>query len=206
MRSFADLVHALSWRIAAEVASCVPQAMIVELHPGGGGHDVLSIRQGVDQQAAIVSRTGTLQASGLELNWADVLRLGTAETTERVLRAAGLRNKRRPTTPVRRTYRMIAEVLEARLPDQHQWNVRSAMFDTAGSGARLQPQLLLGQSDLALADPYQVWTLLRDGVPVLALNDGSAVYPDGYRLTLMEVPSTAERQSAYYLLRRVVGD
>jgi hypothetical protein len=180
--------------------------MIVELHPGGGGHDVLSIRQGVDQQAAVFSRTGTLQASGLELNWADVLRLGTAETTERVLKAAGLRNRRRPTTPVRRTYRMIAEVLQARLPDQQPWIVCSAMSKTAGSGARLQPQLLLGQPDLALADPYQVWTLLRDGVPVLALKDGSAVYPDGYRLTLMEAPSTAERPSAHCLLRRIVGE
>ena len=65
--------------------------------------------------------------------------------------------------------------------------------------------MLLGQRELAVADPYQVWAVLCDGVPGLALHEGTAFYPDGYRLTLMELPSTAERQIADFLLRRVPG-
>lgn len=205
MRSFGDLVHALSWRIAADTASCVSQSALVEVHPGGFGADILSLQQRNGQQAIAINRLGTLQTAGGELTWADVLRLGTLETTGRLLTSAGFAAKRRPTSPQRRTYRVIAEVLAARLPDAAQWEVRSALFDALGPGSGVQPALLLGQQPLALADPRQVWTLLRDGVPVLAFNDGEAFYPDGYRLTLMELPSDAEHHIAAYLLRRVPG-
>ena len=210
MRSYADLTHALSWRIAAEMASCVEQSFIVELHPGGGMYDELSVRKrtggvGPGQPVASLNRNGSLRTAGVELAWADVLRVGTVETTARMLKSAGFAAKRRPTSPSRRTYRVAAEILEMRLPDPHQWAVRSAMLDTAGYGTGVQEPLLLGQRVLAVADPYQVWAVLCDGAPVLALHEGTAFYPDGYRLTLMELPSTAERQIAEYLLRRVPG-
>ena len=204
MRTFADLVHALSWRIAADVGSCVPQTKIVELHPGGS-HDVLSVHEGLDSHVATIGRTGLLQAPGVDLNWADVLRLGTQKASTQLLAGAGMRNKRRPTTPARRTYRVLAEILSALLPDGRQWAVRSAAFDTAGGGVSIQQHLLLNQPELTQADPYQVWAVLRDGVPVCALNEGAAFYPDGYQLTLMELPSSAEGQIASYLLRRVPG-
>lgn len=215
MQSYADLVHALSWRIAAELASCVPQSFIVELHPGtpsGEMSDELTVRKraggSVPRPGRLVAsfnRTGSIRAAGLDLSWADVLRLGTVETTARLLKSAGVPAKRRPTSPLRRTYRIAAEILELRLPDPHQWAVRSAMLDTGGFGGGVQQPLLLGQPELAMADPYQVWTVLCDGVPVLAISGGSAFYPDGYRLTLMELQSTAEPQMADYLLRRVPG-
>lgn len=202
MRVFGDVVHALSWRIAAEVASCVPQSFVVELHPNQSA-DVLSVRQWDRDEVVGIDRLGLVHTPLAAVTWADVLRLGTAGTAQQVLRTQRFATKRRPTTPQRRTYRMIAEVLESRLPDGHSWQARSVMLDATGYGVTVQSALLMGIAELSAADPYQVWTLLRDGQPVLAMTEGAAYYPDGYRVSLMEVSSTDERSSANYLLRRI---
>lgn len=202
MRSFGDVVHALSWRIAAETASCVPQSFIVELHPAQSA-DVLTVRQWDRDQVAAIDRLGIVIGMGVQITWPDVLRLGTAGTVRTLLQAGRFATKRRPTTPQRRTYRILAELLESSLPDPQSWRAHSAMLDTAGHGVSLQPHLLMGIPELTMADPYQVWTVLRDGQPVLAITEGSAFFPDGYRMTLMEVGSDEERSVANYLLRRI---
>jgi len=201
MQTFADVVHALSWRICAEVASCVRQSFIVEVHPGAG--DVLSVRQRTGAEVATVDRAGLLRAGEVQLTWADVLRLGTLGSAQRLLRASGNQPRRRDTTPARRTYRVVAQLLESRLPDAHNWQVRSAMFDSTATGPVLQQQLTLGVPELAFVDPYQVWSVQRDGVPVLALCEGNAYYADGHRMTVMEAPSSQEHFVAEYLLRRL---
>jgi hypothetical protein len=205
VRSFADLVHALSWRIAAEIASCVPQSFIVEIHPSGAA-DVLSVRQWGREEVASIDRFGALRAGDFQLTWADVVRLGTAGTAAQLLKGIRQSTRRRPTNSPRRTYRMLAEVLEIRLPDDQSWQVRSAMLDSESHGVHLQRPLLMDVAELFALDPYQVWTVLRDGVPVLAMSDGTAYFPDGQRMTLMEVASDDERSAAGYILRRITGE
>lgn len=116
-----------TWRICAELASGAKNARIVQVGSYVPGDYALAVIAPDLGQFATVSAAQGLQVTGVRggasRSWAQMRTDGPQATARKALRALGLNGDRRPTTRRRRTYRVIASLLEAQGSAPERWDV-----------------------------------------------------------------------------------
>lgn len=217
-----------TWRISAELASGAKGGRVVQVGSYVPGDYALAVVATDLGQFATVSMAQGLQITGPQggasRSWAQVRSDGPEPTARKVLRALGLSGERRPTTRRRRTYRVIASLLEAQGSAPERWDVlMGSLLRPVQSSASVVAASVAGQHGaaapapasivpdpwsvldvrgLAGADMQDVWALGRNGVGVMALHDGVAWFPTGSPIDLMRHRSDRESTVATELIRR----
>ena len=130
-----------SWQIAAELARRHPHLRVHEYHPGGGMYDCLGLFvDGAPGAVIDLNRAGSLHVhrppKGAVATWADVAAGGTHAIVKALEMTAGL-HPAPMTTPRSLTYRVLAQLLAARVGDRHTWDARSVFYDSSGDDADL---------------------------------------------------------------------
>lgn len=193
------VTEAASWRLASELARRHPQQVrLLRGHPGGGQYDVLWIRSADDDAPGSVplNRNGTIQvherfdgrpAEGWEPTpWSDYLSADPRSFLLRLEEAAGLRppSATPSSTPTTLTYRVLAALAATAVLTVHPVDIQEGFVDTSGYGggpnAHLEAfgigpdRLAARPTDLFGAPGYRFWIVLRDGSPIVAVDQSDA--------------------------------
>ncbi len=189
------LVEALSWRLVAEMVRRYPKRLrVVELHPGGGHGDCLSLVD-TDPRSPIeridLNRVGSgfvhprededwvWRGIWSELAAAEDPRDGVRTLSE----AAGFPDLDRlpPSTPGVVSYRVIAALVGAEAFSREPLECRNGYVDTSGYGGGVWEQMFdafpAARERLSVSEPddilgiaaYRFWFIRRGDNPVLAL-------------------------------------
>lgn len=202
--------RAATWRIASELASSIQSSRIVQVGSSiPGDHAIAVVADGRGQLASLSAASGILVTAPrgtATRTWDQIRRDGTGATAAKVLRGLDVEPARRPTTRRRRTYRIIAAVLESQVSSPHTWDVIASSLAVGHSGLgpgavapAVQPGAawdVFGARALAEADASEVWGMSRDGYGVVALHDGAAWLRGGKAVDLMRASSKGEPRIA----------
>lgn len=194
-----SVTEAASWRLASEVARRHPRRVrLIRGHPGGGQYDVLWIRSADDGGPGSVplNRNGTIQvherfdgrpAEGWEPTpWQEYLSADPRSFLLRLEEAAGLRppSTTPSSTPTTLTYRVLAAVAATAVLTVHPVDIEEGFIDTSGYGggpnAHLEafdigPECLAARPTDLFGEPgYRFWIVLRDGSPLVAVDQSNA--------------------------------
>ncbi len=188
------VLEAASWRLASELLRRHPTTTrLICGHPGGGLSDCLWILPTASEHGDIrLNRNGTIQV--LErfdgrstgdfraTEWEEYLRTDPREFLHRLEAGAGLPSPTQvpSATPTTLTYRILAAIAATAFMTVHPIEIQPGMIDTAGYGGgpnhlleafgSIPHDLLRPRDDDFLAERgYRFWIVLRDGAPVLAL-------------------------------------
>jgi hypothetical protein len=195
-----SVLEAASWRLASELLRRHPETTrLIRAHPGGGQSDCLWMLPITAKSGDIrLNREGTIQVlerfDGREAcdwrptEWDDYLRADPREFLHRLEIAAGLPVPAHvpPTTPTTLTYRVLAAIASTAIKSVHPIEIQPGFIDTSGYGggpndalasfSAIPAELLLPSDDDFYGEAgYRFWIVLRDDVPVLALEQRAGV-------------------------------
>ena len=195
-----SVLEAASWRLASELVRRHPDTVrLIRAHPGGGQSDVLWILPTAGEEGEIrLNREGTIQvlkrfdgrpADAWEpAEWDDYLRADPREFLHRLEVAAGLPVPQSvpAATNTTLTYRILAAIASTAVKSVHPIDIQSGMIDTSGYGggpnealdefSAIPDELRRPRPDDLLGHPgYRFWVVVRDGVPVLALEQSEGL-------------------------------
>lgn len=197
------VLEAVSWRLASELLRRHPRAArLIRGHPGGGQYDLLWILQKPEAGGDIrLNRNGSIQIWGRfdgqpEIDWQptpwdDYVRSDPRDFLGRLETAAGLIAPATvpPATATTLTYRVLAALAATAIKSVHPIEIQQGYIDTSGYGGG--PNRVLGEFDIDgdllrtreddfFREPgYRFWIPLRDGQPLMALEQtsGTAWFP-----------------------------
>ena len=200
-----SLREMLSWRLLTETVRRAPLRLrILEMHPGGGQYDCLSLYTVEQEEVAHLNRLGsfttwaTLREKGIGPAsadswdiWSDVhTEVTPVELVDGICSRIGLPVPRKlpsSNAPIL-VYRFIAELLSWTPCRPQTWECRSGYLDTSGWGGGRRESLFEAfpatqrhldrrqESDLLGEPAYRFWFILRDGEPVLCLETTGLVW------------------------------
>jgi hypothetical protein len=211
-----------SWWIAAELVRRHPELAVLELHPGGGLGDVLSIRTtsagaGTSSTDIWINRGGSIRVhthrSDASTETVDVGTLSQAferddphDVVKAIEHAARLELSRHapPSTPRALSVRVFAAFLTMSLNDRHRWDVRNEVQDDSyGVSRRGYVQRFAG-AEAALRDaatiglpeePHtQAWALLRDDEPVALMLASGVLFFGGAAIPVLPQYEASDRR------------
>jgi len=189
-----SVLEAASWRLASELVRRHPNTVrLIRAHPGGGQFDVLWIVPTAGGQGEIIlNRAGSIQVGERfdgrpadawdPTGWEEYLRADPREFLHRLEVGAGLPGP--PSVPAATnttlTYRILAAIASTAIKSVHPIDIQPGFIDTSGHGGGPNPALDAFDAipdDLNQPQPddlhghpgYRFWIVVRDGVPVLAL-------------------------------------
>lgn len=200
-----SVVEAASWRLASELVRRHPNAIrLIRGHPGGGQSDCLWLLPLVGESGDVrLNRVGTIQVlerfdgrpsdQWLPTEWSEYLFAEPRGFLDRLERAAGLPTPSQvpSSTPRTLTYRVLAAIAATAFKSVHPIEIQQGYIDSSGYGAGpnenldgfpIDPAHLRAlPDDLFDEARYRFWILVRDGGPVLAVDqaDGFAWTPHG---------------------------
>ena len=228
-----SVVEAASWRLASELVRRHPTTVrLIRGHPGGGQSDCLWLLPlGGDNGDVRLNREGTIQVlerfdgrpadEWQPTEWSEYLFAEPRGFLDRLERAAGLPTPSQvPTaTPRTLTYRVLAAIAVTAFKSVHPIEIQEGFIDTSGYGGgrneNLEPFLIdperlrAGPDDLFDEARYRFWIIVRDEVPVLAIDQADATAWTSHGSTSIEVMTLfkASRRNvmttALELLRRI---
>lgn len=209
-----SVLEAVSWRLAAELVRRHPDTLrLIRGHPAGGQSDVLWIMtlDGTPGDVRL-NRAGRIHIlarfddrADLEwepVEWDEYIRADPREFVNRIEVAAGLPipphvPAARPTTL---TYRVLAAIAATAIKSVHPVEIQQGFIDTSGYGGGPNPALsefeipreLLrtGPDDFYSEPGYRFWIVHRDGVPILALEQQTALAWAPHHQTAISVMDT----------------
>ena len=203
-------IEAASWQLACELVRRHPKLIrLIRGHPGGGQYDLLWLLQlpqgGGDIQ---LNRHGSIQVHArfdgreaidwIPTEWEQYLASDPKDFLLRLESAAGLPSPGRasPATPTTLTYRILAEIASTARGGWSHVDIQEGYIDTSGAGGgpnsvleefSIDPELLRVRDDDFFGEPgYRFWIVVRDGWPILALEQTRGVawiYGGGSRPT-----------------------
>jgi hypothetical protein len=191
-----QLLEIASWRIATEIVRRRPKDLyILELHPGGGMYDCLSVFHDRHHSLIDLNRNGSIhlfqtitgrnvQKSASNPDWDVAFSKASLDAVVkrfcdciRLLTPAKLP----PSTPRVLAYRFIADWLAHTAFTLEDWSCRSGFFDTPDIGGGVimkwfdlfpgaRDRLRVPSEEAAASDSaYRFWFLCRDGDPVFCI-------------------------------------
>lgn len=188
------MLEAAWWRLASELARRHPTTTrLIRAHPGGGQYDCLWLMPTAGDKGDVqLNRNGTIHVlerfdgrpvdDFQSVEWDEYLRADPREFLHRLEVAAGLPSPHQlpAATPTTLTYRILAAIASTAVKSVHPVEIQLGFFDTSGYGAGPNPALsafsaipaeLLRpcEADLLGEARHRFWVVLRDDVPVLAL-------------------------------------
>lgn len=228
-----SVVEAASWRMASELVRRHPTRLrMIRAHPGGGLSDCLWLLPAVGDQGDVrLNRNGTIQI--LErfdgrppdgwgpVEWSEYLFAEPRAFLGRLEHAAGLTPSSQvpAATPRTLTYRVLAAIAATGFKTVRPIEIEQGYIDTSGYGCGPNPNLDVfpidnerlrgGPDDLLDEARYRFWIVVRDHVPVVAIDQADAVAwvaRDVERVDLMSLYEKTGRSvviTALELLRRV---
>lgn len=192
------VVEAASWRLASELVRRHPTALrLIRGHPDGGQSDCLSLLPLIGDQGDVrLNRTGTIQVLGRfdghladrwrPTEWSEYLFAEPRRFLDRLEREAGLPTPSRvpSSTPRTLTYRVLAAIAATAFKSVHPIEIQQGFIDSSGYGAGPNPSLdgfpidpkrLRAQPDDFFGEArYRFWIVVRDQMPVLAVDQADA--------------------------------
>ena len=228
-----SVVEAASWRLASQLVRRHPATVrLIRGHPGGGQSDCLWLLPLAGDDGDVrLNREGTIQVlerfdgrpadEWRPTEWSEYLFAEPRGFLNRLERAAGLPTPSQVpgATPRTLTYRVLAAIAATAFKSVHPIEIQEGFIDTSGYGGghnenldafpidpeRLRP----GPDDLFDEAGYRFWIVVRDHVPVLAIDhaDACAWTPHGSApVDVMNLFKKSRRHvlsTALELLRRV---
>lgn len=228
-----SVVEAASWRLASELARRHPTVVrLIRGHPGGGQSDCLWLLPLVGEQGDVrLNRVGTIQVlerfdgrpadEWRPTEWTEYLFAEPRAFLNRLERSAGLPSPSQvpSATPKTLTYRVLAAIVATAFKSVHPIEIQQGFIDSSGydaganrnlDGFPVAPEHLRGQPDDLFGEArYRFWIVVRDEVPVLAVeqSDAFAWTPhDATPIELMTLFQKARRHvptTALEVLRRI---
>lgn len=205
-------VIAQSWWIAAELCRRHPLLRAYEMHPAGGTADVLRVwgpRRGALGETDVLvdlNRAGSIHLEdqlGSRITWAEVMAAQSPHLImKRIEDAHGRRLVRQApsTTATSLVYRVIAQLLNEKLNDRHQWDVRMEFHDSSGDEDSSEngyvqtipsatAAFTSARSRASVVDPGEhFWAVLRDDECRAVLDDAGVLHRrNGAPLELLSV-------------------
>lgn len=193
-----SVVEAASWRLASELVRRHPTALrLIRGHPGGGQSDCLWLLPLVGEHGDIrLNRVGTIQVLGRfdgrpadewrPTDWTEYLFADPRQFLDRLDRSAGLPSPSQvpSATPTTLTYRVLAAITATAFKTVHPVEIQEGYVDSSGYGGGpnenldafpIDPQRLRPQpDDFFDQSGYRFWIVVRDGAPVLAIDQTDA--------------------------------
>lgn len=194
------MLEAASWRLASELARRHPiTTRLIRAYPGGGQYDCLWLMPTTGDKGDVqLNRNGTIHVlerfdgrpvAGFEsVEWDEYLRADPREFLHRLEVAAGLPSPDQvpAATPATLTYRVLAAIASTAVKSVHPIDIQLGFIDSSGYGGGQNPaltdfavipaELLRPREDDMFGEPgYRFWVVLRDDVPVLALEQREAL-------------------------------
>lgn len=193
------VLEAASWRLASELVRRHPTTLrLIRAHPGGGLSDCLWILPADGETGDVrLNRNGTIQVlerfdgrpadSWEPTEWEEYLAADPREFLHRLETAAGLPIPQHvpPATATTLTYRLLAAIAATAIKSVHPIEIQLGVFDTSGGGGGrnealmhfpIPAELLWARPDDLFGESgYRFWVVLRDGAPVLALEQHKAL-------------------------------
>lgn len=228
------VLEAASWRLASELLRRHPTTTrLIRAHPGGGQSDCLWILPTAGEQGDVrLNRSGTIQvlqrfdgrAEGdfRPTEWDEYLRSDPREFLHRLELGAGLPSPTQvpSATPTTLTYRILAAIASTAFMGVHPVEIQPGMIDTSGYGGgpnelldafrAIPDELKRPREDDFFGEPgYRFWIVLRDGAPILALEQREGLAWTSHHdaaFSLMSLYEESRRHllvTALKLLRRV---
>lgn len=189
-----SVLEAASWRLASELVRRHPDtARLIRAHPGGGQSDCLWLLPTAGKTGDVrLNRNGTIQVlerfdggppgEWRPTEWDEYLRADPRGFLHRLEVAAGLPSPQQvpPATPTTLTYRVLAAVASTAIKSVHLVEIQPGFIDTSGYGggpndalalfSAIPAELLRARDDDFFGESgYRFWVVLRDEVPVLAV-------------------------------------
>jgi hypothetical protein len=189
-----SVLEAASWRLASELVRRHPDTTrLIRAHPGGGQSDCLWLLPTAGPDGDIrLNRNGTIQVlerfdgrpadAWRPTEWAEYLAADPREFLHRLETVAGLPVPQvvPAATPTTLTYRILAAIAATAFKSVHPIEIQPGVIDTSGYGGgpndaldgfgAISQDLLRPRSGDFYGEPlYRFWIVLRDEVPVLAL-------------------------------------
>lgn len=199
-----SVLEAASWRLASELVRRHPlTTRVLHTHPGGGQYDCLTIASPTATGGTIqLNRNGSIQVHQRfddspdpqwePTSWDEYLRADPRAFLDSLERAAGLPLPRHvpPSDPMTLAYRVFAGLAATAMKSVHPIEIQSGFIDTSGYGGGPNDALdmfpaipaelrRLQDTDLFGEPGYRFWVVLRDRVPILAVeqDEGMAWTP-----------------------------
>ena len=206
-----SVVEAASWRLASGLARRHPTALrLIRGHPGGGQSDCLWLLPLVGEQGDIrLNLVGTIQVldrfdgrpadEWRPTEWTEYLFADPRQFLDRLERSAGLPSPSQvpSATPTTLTYRVLAAITATAFKSVHPVEIQEGYIDSSGYGGGpnenldafpIDPQRLRPQPDDFFDQPgYRFWIVVRDEVPVLAIDQVDATAWTSHGSTPIEV-------------------
>jgi len=228
-----SVVEAASWRLASELVRRHPTALrLIRGHPGGGQSDCLWLLPLLGEQGDIrLNRVGTIQIldrfdgrpadQWRPTDWTDYLFADPREFLDRLERAAGLPTPTQVPSVIPRTltFRVLAAIAATAFKSVHPIEIQQGYIDSSGydagpnrnlDGFPIDPEHLRARPDDFYGEAgYRFWIVLRDQVPVLAMDQASAsawTAHDLDAISVMDLFKESRRHvvsTALELLRRI---
>jgi hypothetical protein len=228
-----SVVEAASWRLASELVRRHPTALrLIRGHPGGGQSDCLWLLPLVGEKGDLrLNRVGTIQVldrfdgrpadEWRPTEWADYLFADPRQFLDRLERSAGLPSSSQvpSATPTTLTYRVLAAITATAFKSVHPIEIQEGYVDSSGydggpnenlDAFPIDPQRLRPRPDDFFDQPgYRFWIVVRDGVPVLAVDQADATAWTSHTVTpirLMDLYTQSRRHiltTTLEVLRRV---
>lgn len=191
-------VEAASWRLASELVRRHPTALrLIRGHPGGGQSDCLWLLPLIGDQGDVrLNRVGTIQVldrfdgraadEWRPTEWSEYLFADPRAFLDRLERAAGLPTPTQvPSASARTlTYRVLAAIAATSFKSVHPIEIQQGYIDSSGYGGGPnqnldgfpidRDRLRRGSEDLFGEARYRFWIVIRDEVPVLAVDQADA--------------------------------
>lgn len=217
MEPHRQLEEALSWRLVTELwRRFADRFSLVEMHPGGGQYDCLSLlKSGDDFQSVLhVNRSGGSvhvhcgRTPQSWTEWAERMLADPPRFLDEIGDAIGIAAPKSlpKSTPMTISFRYICEFLTHAVGRLEKWECRNGFCDTSGDGGGKRdkwfncfpgiegeppPKALSGGK---LSSAYGYWFLLKETEPVLCLDTDGRLYKlDGSVLDLTAIYSKHKR-------------
>lgn len=218
-----SVVEAASWRLASELVRRHPTAVrLIRGHPGGGQSDCLWLLPLVGENGDVrLNRVGTIQVLGRfdgrpvddwrPTDWNEYLFAEPRGFLDRLERSAGLPSPAQvpSATPRTLTFRLLAAIATTAFKSVHPIEIQQGFIDSSGydagpnsnlDGFPIDPARLRARPDDFFDEArYRFWIVVRDGVPVLAIDQADAVAWTSHQDTPIEL-MTLYKQSRRHLL------
>jgi hypothetical protein len=228
-----SVVEAASWRLASEMVRRHPTVLrLIRGHPAGGQSDCLWLLPVAGDHGDVrLNRGGTIQvlkrfdgrpADGWRpTEWSEYLFAEPRSFLYRLEQAAGLPTPTQvpSSTPRTLTFRVLAAIAATAFKSVHPIEIQQGFIDSSGydagpnrnlEGFTIDPERLRAQPDDYFGEArYRFWIVVRDEVPVLAVDqaDAFAWTPhDTSPIQLMELYKGSRRQlltTTLEVLRRI---
>lgn len=216
-----SVLEAASWRLASEIVRRHPTTIrLIRGHLGGGQSDCLWLLPLAGKYGDVrLNRAGTIQV--LErfdgrspdlwppTDWAEYLSTDTRAFLDRLELAAGLvpPSSVPRATPTTLTYRVFAAITATAFKSVHPIGIQQGFIDTSGYGGGpngnldsfpIDPERLRPRPDDLYGEArYRFWIVVREGVPILAVDQADAVAWTPHRIAPIELMTlfTSARRS-----------